>query len=563
MAGNENHFQRERQTTVPPDKSPSLSHLQPVPDDSPIVIHGPIHGAVAERADAHSVASLATPPAGTRLPDTEWLGDADGSAVPDVGPSAGDTGVAAPGAGAAEPRRAYSLDALRGSFLILMTLGFTIHGNYFPDWMYHRQFPPPGNLVEIPGIAWRDLAYAAFLFTMAAALPITLSRRIEKGETEVAIVLAAVRRFAMLFVFALLIGHSNTFFIGYTQEARALAIAGFVIMFLIFTRRRGDWDERWFTLLNRAGWVAAVLFLALSPLLYDSTFTPSRRDDIIAGLAFAALSGSIIWYFTRDNLNARIVVLAATLALYLGARGEGWIQSFWWSSPAPWLFEPSQLTLLAVVIPGTIAGDILLKWMRAPAASPGTRGAWSGARITLLSILSLSVAPLVVVGLYSRWVQGTTLLAIALCVVGAFLTWRPVSSTELLLRRLFAWAALWLLLGLLLDPSEGGIKKVPDTLSYFFTVTGITMMAMVALVAIVDVRGWRKAVRPLIDVGHNPMLMYVLYTVFLNSLLELFPPMRSLLRGSPGESILRSLITTVLVVVIVQLFTRKRIFWRT
>jgi predicted acyltransferase len=534
-----------------------------VPDDAPIVIHGPIHGGGAARDDTDQAVALATPPAGMRLPAPGALGDADGSAVPDVGPSQGNEGVAPAGTGAPEPRRAYSLDALRGLFLILMTLGFTIHGSYFPDWMYHRQFPPPGNLVEIPGIAWRDLAYAAFLFTMAAALPITLSRRIEKGETEVATVLAAIRRFIMLFVFALLIGHSNTFFIGYTQEARGLAIAGFVIMFLIFTRRRKDWDERWHMVVNRAGWIAAVLFLALSPLLYDSTFTPTRRDDIIAGLAFAALSGSIIWYFTRDNLNARLVVLAATLALYLGARGEGWIQSFWWSSPAPWLFRPSQLTLLAVVIPGTIAGDILIKWMRAPAVSAATGGTWSGARIMLLSVLSLAVAPLVVVGLYSRWVQVTTQLAIALCIVGAFLTWRPTSSTELLLRRLFAWAALWLILGLILDPFEGGIKKVPDTLSYYFTVTGVTMMAMVALVAIVDVRGWRKAVRPLIDVGHNPMLMYVVYTVFLNSLLELIPAMRSVLRGSPGESILRSLITTVVVVLIVQAFTRKRIFWRT
>jgi len=169
----------------------------------------------------------------------------------------------------------------------------------------------------------------------------------------------------------------------------------------------------------------------------------------------------------------------------------------------------------------------------------------------------------VVVGLYNRWVQETTQIAIALCALGAVLTWRPTSSTELLLHRLFSWGALWLLLGLVLDPFEGGIKKVPDTLSYFFTVTGITMMVMVALVAIVDVLGLRRVVRPLIDVGHNPMLVYVLYTVFLNSLLEMIPAMRGALRGSPGESILRSLVSTLVVVVIVQYFTRKRIFWRT
>lgn len=531
-------------------------------EEAPIVVHGPVHG--GGRGEPTGFEPGVLPLLTTDVAGRRPLDDADGSAVPDVGPSSGDAGVAAPGDPVAEPRRAHSLDALRGLFLISMTLGFTIHGSYFPDWMYHRQFPPPGDLVDIAGITWRDLAYAAFLFTMAAALPITLSRRIERGETEVAIILAAVRRFFMLFVFALLIGHSNTFFIGYTQEGRALAIAGFFIMFLIFTRRRRDWDERKFTLVNIAGWIAAILFLALSPLLYDSTFTPTRRDDIIAGLAFAALSGSIVWYFTRENLNARLVVLAAALALYLGARGEGWIQSFWWSSPAPWLFQPSQLTLLAVVIPGTIAGDVLLRWMRSPPPPAGATGSsWSTTRITLLAVLSVAIVPLVVVGLYNRWVQETTQIAVALCAFGAFLTWRPTSSTELLLHRLFSWAALWLLLGLVLDPFEGGIKKVPDTLSYFFTVTGLTMMVMVALVSVVDVLGSRKFVRPLIDVGHNPMLVYVLYTVLLNSLLELIPTMRGVLRASPGESILRSLITTVVVVMIVQYFTRKRIFWRT
>src|SRR6185503_3665405 len=99
---------------------------------------------------------------------------------------------------------------LRGLFLISMTAGFTIYSERLPAWMYHRQFPPPGDVaVNIPGISWRDLAYAAFLFTMAAALPLTLSRRVEKGETEIGIVVASVRRYAIPLFFALLIAHAN------------------------------------------------------------------------------------------------------------------------------------------------------------------------------------------------------------------------------------------------------------------------------------------------------------------------------------------------------------------
>jgi predicted acyltransferase len=539
--------------------------------EQPIIVHGPVHGgtgtermargalptqAVWTARDAAVVESVSAP---------GRIGSAEGSAIPDVGASSHRIGVAAPGTPAPEPKRAHSLDALRGLLLVSMTLGFTIIGSDFPAWMYHRQFPPPFELAAIPGIGWRDIAYAGFIFTMAAALPITLSRRIEKGDTEFTILFAAVRRFALLFVFGLLIAHSNTFFTGYTQTARALSLIGFAIMFAIFVRRRQDWNRTWFTVVNRAGWIAAIAFLALSPLAYGSTFTPTRIDDIIRGLAFVALSGSIIWYLTRDNIGARLIVLAAAVALYLGARGEGWIQAWWWTSPAPWLFRPSQLTLLLVVIPGTIAGDIVLRWMRASDAGesgPGTNVTWSSARLVLLSLLSLAFAPLLVIGLYNRWVSITSQVVMALCGAGALLIWHASPPRERMIRDLWLWATLWLILGLFLEPFEGGIKKVPETLSYFFVVTGITTMLLVTMATVVDL-GRKGLIQPLIDVGHNPMLCYVLYTVFFQSVFELIPGLRPVLRATPLESFFRSVLSTILVVLVVRAFTRKRIYWRT
>jgi predicted acyltransferase len=527
--------------------------LSELTDEEPIVIHPPLHGAgTGESGHQGPVLAEASTETGTPVeaaaPAREvTLADAQQPRMPATG---------------ATRARATSLDALRGFFLLVMTLGFTIHGRFFPEWMYHRQFPPPGDLVTIAGITWRDLAYAAFIFTMAAALPITLSRRIENGETEIATMLAVVRRFVLLFLFALLIGHSNTYFTGYTQETRGLAIAGFIVMFAAFTRRRADWDEAKFRVLNVAGWVAAILFLALSPLVYDSMFSPARRDDIIAGLAFAALSGSVVWYFTRENLGARLVILAGAVALYLGARGSGWVQEWWWSSPAPWLMRPSSLVLLTVVIPGTIAGDLLLLWMRTAPEDTAPQN-WTGARLGAVALLGLAIVPAVVVGLYNRWVLGTTQLVVLLCLAGFFLTRRPSHAAEHLVRKLFTWGALWLLIGLILDPAEGGIRKVPETLSYFFTVTGVTMMMLMAFVIAVDLLKQRAWSRILVDVGHNPMLAYVLYTVFLNSLLEMIPPLRGVLRASPGEAMLRSLLVTALVALAVQAFTRRKIFWRT
>ena len=516
--------------------------------EQPLVIHPPIHG----DPDAY-------PPASPSSAAMMHLRDA----APTVDPEAHRQSPPPPELAAGGSRRAFSLDALRGLFLVAMTVGFTVRGDVFPLWMYHRQFPPPFELAPVAGIAWRDLTYVAFLFTMSAALPLTLSRRIDKGDTEIAIIGGAVRRFLLLLVFALLIGHSNTYFTGYTQTARAVAIAGFVVMALVFTRARPDWNQARWKALNLLGWVVAAAFLALTPLLYDKTFSFARIDDVIAGLAFAALAGSIVWYLTRENLTARLGVLAAAVALYLGAREPGWVQDWWWSSRIPWALAPSRLSLLVIVVPGTIAGDAILRWIRARDTGEEAPPGWSSGRRALLAGLAAAFAPVLTIGMYTRAGLITTQIVLAMTVAGVFLTGRPSSSLERMLRSLFLWGAAWVVLGLWMEPFEGGMKKVPETLSYFFAVTGVSVMLLVALTAVVDGLGRRRWVSALIDVGHNPMLCYVLYTVLLNSALEMIPAFRGVLRQSAGEIVLRMVLETLAVILIVRFFARRRIYWRT
>jgi predicted acyltransferase len=519
-------------------------------DQDPIVIHPELNGDIAEWQ----------PTAPTRVPPAAWRGIPEDVPQPGAGQSPPPPELASP----VSSRRAFSLDALRGFFLLTMTAGFTIGtARYYPEWMFHRQFPWDATKpLDVAGISWRDLAYVSFLFTMAAALPLTMSRRIDKGELEVGIIGAAVKRWGLLLFYALLIGHSNTFFTGYTQTARVLSIVGFVLMAMVFTRRRADWDEKKYKIVNRVGWALAIVFLLLSPALYDKTFSFNRNDDVIVGLAFASLVGILTWYFTRENLTARLAILVAAVALYLGAKGDGWVAGWWWDSPLPWLFAPQRFSLLAVVIPGTIMGDIVLRWMRAPEEPEGA-ASWTNLRLGSLTVLTLAFTPLVTVGMYNRWVGLTTLLCAAMIIGGAFMTWAPVTATEKMLRSLFIWASAWLMIGLFLEPFENGIRKVPDTLSYFFTVTGTTSMLLIGLTALVDGLRRRKWVSVLIDLGHNPLMLYVMYTILINAVLELIPPMRGVLRGSLGEAMVRSLLSVGLVVLIVRYMSRKRIYWRT
>lgn len=522
-------------------------------EPQPIVIHPDLHG------DGRPFGE----PELERRRQARRRTDTDGSVIPAGRLAADGESYSPPELSAGETKRAFSLDALRGLFLLSMTFGFTIGNESLPAWMYHRQFNPQGGLIPTFGISWRDLAYASFLFTMAAAIPLTLTRRMENGEVELGIVFASFRRAFMLLVFALLVAHSNTFFLGYTDTGRLLALLGFGLMWLVFTRRRKDWNATRYKILNRIGWVGIIAFLAFSPLLYGKTFTFARNDDIITGLAFAALSGSLVWYFTRTKLPWRLAILAAVAAMYLGSRRDGWLSQFWYASPFPDLFDPGMLSLLTVVIPGTIAGDLLLRWMRGGEPREGAPRSWSGGRIGMLSAICIAITPIVVFGLYNRWVGETTLIVIGLLCAGVYFVRGPRSSGEILLRSLYLWGSLWLVLGLFLEPSEGGIRKVPETLSYFFTVTGTTSLLLVAMTAIIDVLDKRRFVRLLIDLGHNPLLCYVMFTVFLNSALELIHPLQPVLQGSPGESVLRSIIVTVITLLLVRFFTRRRIFWRT
>jgi predicted acyltransferase len=469
-----------------------------------------------------------------------------------------------PDLSANKPKRASALDALRGLFLISMTFGFTIASNDLPIWMYHRQHPNGAEqVVDVAGISFRDLAYASFLFTMAAALPLTMSRKIDDGEPELGIIFAAVRRWAMLLIYGLLVAHSNTYFIGYNTTGRILSIVGFGIMALVFTRRRSTWDAEKFSKIRTAGWILAAAFLALSPLTYGKLFSFERIDDIMVDLAFASLVGIVLWYFTRNNIGARLVALAGVVALYLAAKAPGGLQNWWYNSPLPWAYQPSRLSLLTVVIPGTIAGDMILRWMRAPAAEEAPAAEWSRSRMWGIIALCAAFTPIVVVGLYNRWTQATFAVSAVLVVAGFFLTRNPTTATERMIRSLYQWAAAWLLLGLALEPLEGGIRKEPETLTYFFTVTGTTSMLLAGMTALTDGLKLPRAVKVLVDVGQNPLLMYVMFTLLLNSLFTMTPVMEDFLQTSPGLSVVRSVLMTLLTVAVVRWVSHKRIYWRT
>ena len=110
--------------------------------------------------------------------------------------------------------RASSLDVLRGYAIITMVLSGTIAFGVLPGWMYHAQTPPPSHAFNPQnfGITWVDLVFPFFLFSMGAAFPFSLGRKIEKGVSKLVLVKDSVLRGLQLVFFAIFIQESHSHF---------------------------------------------------------------------------------------------------------------------------------------------------------------------------------------------------------------------------------------------------------------------------------------------------------------------------------------------------------------
>lgn len=474
-------------------------------------------------------------------------------------PAAAIPAYAAPVAGT---ERALGLDVFRGLLMIGMVFSFAILGKAgLPWWMYHMQFPPPDEqYVRAAGLTWRDVIFPGFLFTLAAAIPLATAKHIARNTPYPAIILSAIKRAAVLFVFALIIGHTNPYWTkDYTRFGNVMAIIGFLACWPLLLDRRADWNEKAFRSFKTVGALAIVLLLLALPRLYDSSFSLMRKDNIIHALAFSALAVVPIWLFTRNNIPARLTIVAAIVALKISVSAPGWAQDLW--GEKSFLIEPWFIELLIITLPGTVAGELILKWMRRPQTG-ATSDHWTTARVRALAVVCAAITPILLIGLYTRYVAGTTVAVLATCAVGAALAYRPVSERDRVLAQLFSWGAVFLILGMLLEPYEGGIKKDPQTLSFLVLMTGFSFVSLVAILVLSDlsVRGGRFF-RPVAQIGRNALLMYVLFTLFISHAAYLTGVGNFFTEG-PIPALARAVFFTALTSMLVWYATTKRIFWK-
>ncbi len=469
----------------------------------------------------------------------------------------------------AEPRRALALDALRGFAILTMILSSRIPFGVLPGWMYHAQVPPPAHKFNafIPGISWVDLVFPFFLFSMGAAFPFALSRRIGDGTPKLKVIWQIIYRGILLMFFAVTIQHIRPHIIDPAQPTSALLLAVLMFLFtvLFFLRYPDKIDKKISASLKAIGLLGLVIFLAVIQYPDGSGFSIRRFDIIILVLSNVAIVGSLIWFYTPNNLFLRVGIMGMVIAIRLANSVEGsWIQEISAQYPSYLLFQLNFLKYLLIVIPGTIAGDIILKWMSSEEKADETPGIAVSHSVMIVFMMVFLIL-LNLVGLYSRLVEWTVIVSFISGLYCLYLLKGSSNSFEKMIKLLFQWGFIWLITGLLLEPFEGGIKKDHSTISYYFVTSGLGVALMIAFFIMEKVLGLRKWIQVLIDNGQNPMLAYVAGTNLLTpvvTLTYLDQGLQKIFIG-PWPGALKGLIVTSLLALAVSFFTRKKLFLRT
>jgi hypothetical protein len=272
--------------------------------------------------------------------------------------------------------------------------------------------------------------------------------------------------------------------------------------------------------------------------------------------------------------------MALFFAFRLTADAEGsWNQWIWNFNPVQflpdtiksalyisdgWLYRMDFLKYLFIVIPGTIAGDLLVNWFSDNDTLKSKLPTKKQMGLTLLLLLALVLSNLIC--LYGRYLVANLLLNIAFGITAYFLLREPKHSLSRLYFKLFQWGIFWLLLGSVFEAFEGGIRKDHATMSYFFVTSGLAIFTLIFFSIVMDYFGNKKVFRYVAEIGQNPMLAYVAGTFLVVPMLAivgLMPHINTLYEITPWFGMLKGLIITGGMMAVTVFTVRRKWFWKT
>lgn len=457
---------------------------------------------------------------------------------------------------AAPSKRIITIDILRGITIFAMILCANI-GYYsdLPAWMFHGQTPPPTYAFnpDVPGITWVDLVFPFFLFTMGAAFPLAMRKKLENGVSRWEVTGSLFRRWLTLTIFAIVLG--NAYQIGasprpeFVKGIFSLALWG--VMFMSLVRLK---DERKCRLVNNAGMFLLIVMAVIGTDLMGLKLSRWNSDIIIMILANIAIFGGLIWMFTKDNIRLRWLILLFIVAVKALSSYTpevlSWVPAM---GGIGWFFSWGYLQYLVIAVAGSIVGDKLLDHSRSGEAAQIDAFHITAGAIALAAML------VQLWGLFTRHLVADFVISAVLGIVFVALTWKR--------RNIMTWLGYFgfafMLIGIIFDPIDGGITKDHCNLSYMLTTTGMTALTG-AFVLALELK-WQIKGRGLSGSGQNPMLAYTVTNFLTGPILTMCGVtawLDAISVGSPFWGVVRGLVFTLLMVAVTCFFTKKKLFWR-
>ena len=465
-------------------------------------------------------------------------------------------------------KRVAAIDLLRALAIIgMVASGQMFWNTELPAYMFHAQVPPPTFVFnpDVAGITWVDLVFPFFLFSMGAAMPLALRRREQKGDGLKQVAGSALHRFVWLASFAIILGNTRMGLLTVVKPwvASLATLCIWALFFAMFVRVP-NLDRRKNAILNWCGFALLVGATLLYKPLFGVEVSLFKSDIIIMILASMALFGTLLWWVTRDKMLMRVAIIGGVALLKMASSVDGsWCQWLWQQTPAVWLFRFEFLKYLCIVLSGTIAGDVIYRELQSESIAQRANDRRSGVLTIGLVVLMLALVVMNVWGLFVREVGMTVIVSIALCVLAGAVLQRLTIPQRQLLKSLFALGVVLLIIGLIAEPMEGGIKKDHATVSYFFVTGGLASMVLVAALALemrFDIR-----LRALEACGANPMFAYTASGYLLTPILTLTSlsvVVDRIANLGPWWAFGRGVLFVLLVIAVTYPLTRKNYYWK-
>jgi predicted acyltransferase len=468
-----------------------------------------------------------------------------------------------------------SLDALRGFAILTMVLSGSIaYGDVMPSWMYHAQVPPPLHQFNpaIAGITWVDLVFPFFLFSMGAAMPLSLKKHVEANSKFGTIAWIAFKRFILLAFFALFSQHMKAWVISETPLAtdHLLSMLAFALLFFQFYDNRNEQRKRWFLVLKLTAFILAVFLLWKLPFNGGAGFSFYKSDIIIMVLANMAFFGTIIYYLTAKAPLLRIGVLPFILAVFLASKEPdgGWAKAVFnfnhiGSFQFDWLYKFYFLKYLFIIIPGTFAGEFICQSVKMEKRYMIPK-AVNSAQENLLAIVSLSLVICNLYCLFTRLLLLNLIVTILLCSM-AWLLIKKEKAVSNLVQQFTQAGICLLLLGLFFEVYEGGIKKDSSTYSYYFVTSGLAFFMLIIFTFLARNKYLSGTTNYFSLNGKNPMVAYVAGALILLPLLSLTHTKIywDSLQQNAWMGLLKGVLFTGIVSLITIFFVKRKWFWKT